>query len=121
MIAEQWGFDRTAVDEFALASHEKAAAAQDSGAFDDQIVAIKDQDGNPVLKRRGHPPRDAPWRRWPRSSRVQGGRGDHTRATRRRSPTASAALLFMSAEKAKSSGSSRSPRCTPRRWPASTR
>jgi acetyl-CoA acyltransferase len=59
MIAEQWGFDRTAVDEYSLASHEKAAAAQDSGAFDDQIVGIKDQDGNPVLKdegiRRGTP------------------------------------------------------------------
>src|SRR6476659_9007036 len=50
MIADQWGFDRTAVDEYSLASHDKAAAAQDSGAFDDQIVAIKDQDGNPVLK-----------------------------------------------------------------------
>ncbi|MDT5131315.1 MAG: acetyl-CoA acyltransferase, partial [Mycobacterium sp.] len=46
MIAERWGFDRTALDEFSLGSHEKAAAAQDSGAFDDQIVAIKDQDGN---------------------------------------------------------------------------
>jgi acetyl-CoA acyltransferase len=41
MIAQQWGFDRTALDEFSLSSHEKAAAAQDSGAFDDQIVAIK--------------------------------------------------------------------------------
>jgi acetyl-CoA acyltransferase len=59
MIAEQWGFDRTAVDQFSLGSHEKAAAAQDSGAFDDQIAPIKDQDGNPVLKdegiRRGTP------------------------------------------------------------------
>jgi acetyl-CoA acetyltransferase family protein len=59
MIAEQWGFDRTAVDQFSLGSHEKAAAAQDSGAFDDQITPIKDQDGNPVLKdegiRRGTP------------------------------------------------------------------
>jgi acetyl-CoA acyltransferase len=53
MIAEQWGFDRTAVDEFSLSSHEKAAAAHDSGAFEDQIVAIKDQDGNPVLKDEG--------------------------------------------------------------------
>jgi acetyl-CoA acyltransferase len=53
MIAEQWGFDRIAVDEYSLDSHEKAAAAQDSGAFDDQIVAIKDQDGNPVLKDEG--------------------------------------------------------------------
>ena len=41
MIAEQWGFDRTAVDQFSLDSHEKAAAAQDSGAFDDQIVASR--------------------------------------------------------------------------------
>ena len=59
MIAEQWGFDRTTVDQFSLGSHDKAAAAQDSGAFDDQIVGIKDQDGNVVLKdegiRRGTP------------------------------------------------------------------
>jgi acetyl-CoA acyltransferase len=53
MIAERWGFDRTQLDEFSLASHEKAAAAQDSGAFDDQIVAITDHNGNPVLKDEG--------------------------------------------------------------------
>jgi acetyl-CoA acyltransferase len=50
MIAEQWGLSRTQLDEFALRSHEKAAAAQDSGAFKDQIAAIKDQDGNIVLE-----------------------------------------------------------------------
>ncbi len=59
MIAEQWGFDRTALDQFSLDSHEKAAAAQDSGAFDDQIVGIKDPDDNVILKdegiRRGTP------------------------------------------------------------------
>jgi len=63
MIAEQWGFDRTELDEFSLGSHEKAAAAQDSGAFDDQIVAIKVQEvgseNNVMLKdegiRRGTP------------------------------------------------------------------
>ncbi|MGV0745107.1 thiolase family protein [Mycolicibacterium sp. XJ870] len=53
MIAQQWGFDRATLDQFSLDSHEKAAAAQDSGAFDDQIVAIKDQDGNPVTKDEG--------------------------------------------------------------------
>ncbi|ORX05832.1 thiolase family protein [Mycolicibacillus trivialis] len=53
MVAEQWGFSRTQLDEFSLASHEKAATAQDSGAFDDEIVAIKDADGNPVLKDEG--------------------------------------------------------------------
>ncbi|MEO3757727.1 thiolase family protein [Mycobacterium sp. B14F4] len=56
MIAEQWGFDRTMVDEFSLASHDKAAAAQDSGAFDDQIVGIKvkdEQQTSTVLKDEG--------------------------------------------------------------------
>ncbi|MUL85082.1 MULTISPECIES: thiolase family protein [unclassified Mycolicibacterium] len=48
MIAEQWGLSRTQLDEFSLRSHEKAAAAQDSGAFKDQIVGIKvkDEHGN---------------------------------------------------------------------------
>jgi acetyl-CoA acyltransferase len=50
MIAEQWGLSRTQLDEFSLGSHEKAAAAQDSGAFKDQIAGIKDQDGNVVLE-----------------------------------------------------------------------
>jgi acetyl-CoA acyltransferase len=48
MIAERWRFDRTSLDEFSLASHQKAAAAQDAGAFTDQIAAVKDQDGKPV-------------------------------------------------------------------------
>jgi acetyl-CoA acyltransferase len=59
MIAERWGFDRIMLDEFSLESHEKASSAQDSGVFDDQVVAIKDHDGNLVLKdegiRRGTP------------------------------------------------------------------
>ncbi|WP_395310368.1 thiolase family protein [Mycobacterium sp. AMU20-3851] len=46
MIAEQWGLSRTQLDEFSLRSHEKAAAAQDSGAFKDQIVGIKTQDAD---------------------------------------------------------------------------
>ncbi|CDO06750.1 acetyl-CoA C-acyltransferase [Mycolicibacterium cosmeticum] len=50
MIAEQWGLSRTQLDEFSLRSHEKAAAAQDSGAFKDQIVGIKDAEGNVVLE-----------------------------------------------------------------------
>src|ERR1700739_3781481 len=40
MIAQKWGFSRTRLDEYAALSHERAAAAQDSGAFDDQIVAV---------------------------------------------------------------------------------
>ena len=53
MMAEKWGLSRTDLDQFSLDSHEKAAAAQDSGAFDDQILAIKDPDGNAVLKDEG--------------------------------------------------------------------
>ena len=53
MIAQSWGFDRTALDEFSLGSHEKAAAAQDSGSFGAEIAGIKDQDGNLVLKDEG--------------------------------------------------------------------
>ena len=51
MIAEQWGLSRTQLDEFSLNSHAKAAAAQDSGAFKDQIVGIKtkDADGNDTV------------------------------------------------------------------------
>jgi acetyl-CoA acyltransferase len=40
MVAEQWKFSRTELDEFSLASHGKAAAAQDEGRFDEQIVAV---------------------------------------------------------------------------------
>jgi acetyl-CoA acyltransferase len=48
LMAERWQLDRTALDEFSLGSHEKAAAAQDSGAFEGQISAITDGDGGVV-------------------------------------------------------------------------
>ncbi|MET7473832.1 acetyl-CoA C-acyltransferase [Streptomyces sp. NPDC005648] len=44
LIAERWDFSRTRLDEFASASHARAAAAIDSGVFDDHIVPI-DVDG----------------------------------------------------------------------------
>jgi len=40
MIAKKWGFSRTRLDEYAALSHERAAAAQDAGAFTDQIVPV---------------------------------------------------------------------------------
>jgi acetyl-CoA acyltransferase len=40
MIADEWKLSRTDLDQFALASHEKAAAAIDRGAFISQIVPI---------------------------------------------------------------------------------
>ena len=39
-IAAKYGFTREQLDEFALASHQKAAAAVDSGRFAEQIVPI---------------------------------------------------------------------------------
>jgi acetyl-CoA acyltransferase len=40
MMAERWHLSRTRLDEYALASHAKAAAAQDTGAFTDEIAPI---------------------------------------------------------------------------------
>jgi acetyl-CoA acyltransferase len=40
MIAKKWGFSRTQLDEYSVQSHERAAAAQDGGAFTDQIVPV---------------------------------------------------------------------------------
>jgi len=48
MIAERWGLSRTQLDEFSLASHEKAAAAIDAGGFAGQITPVKLEDGTVV-------------------------------------------------------------------------
>ncbi len=45
MIADQWNLSRTELDEYGLQSHERAAAAQESGAFDQQIVPIETENG----------------------------------------------------------------------------
>ena len=45
MIAKKWGFSRTQLDEYSVQSHERAAAAQDSGAFTDQMVPVFTSDG----------------------------------------------------------------------------
>ncbi|BFU47895.1 acetyl-CoA C-acyltransferase [Krasilnikovia sp. MM14-A1004] len=40
MMAARWGFSRTQLDEYALASHAAAAKAQDAGQFDVEIVPV---------------------------------------------------------------------------------
>ncbi|GAA4983772.1 thiolase family protein [Yinghuangia aomiensis] len=40
LIATKWGLTRTRLDEYAARSHERAAAAQDGGAFAAQIVPV---------------------------------------------------------------------------------
>jgi acetyl-CoA acyltransferase len=53
MIAERWGFSRESLDEFSLASHEKAAAARDDGRFDAQILPVPLPDGTVVTADEG--------------------------------------------------------------------
>ena len=45
MIAKKWGLSRGQLDEYSVQSHERAAAAQDAGAFTDQIVPVFTYDG----------------------------------------------------------------------------
>ncbi len=50
IIARKWGFSREQLDRIALQSHERAAAAADSGAFEDEIVPVTtDVDGEKVV------------------------------------------------------------------------
>ncbi len=103
MMASHWGLDRTALDEFSLASHDKAAAAQDSGAFDDQIVAIKDSEGNVVLKDEGIR-RGTTLEKMGQLKPAFSEDGVIHAGNSSQISDGSAALLFMSAEKAKSLG-----------------
>jgi acetyl-CoA C-acetyltransferase len=48
-LASDFGIDRDAADAFAARSHQRAAAAQESGIFDDEIVSVE------VPQRRGDP------------------------------------------------------------------
>jgi acetyl-CoA acetyltransferase family protein len=48
MIAKKWGFLRTRLDEYSAQSHERAAAAQDSGAFIEQIAPVFVDEGGVV-------------------------------------------------------------------------
>ena len=48
MIVDRWGFTRTQLDEYSLASHSKAAASQDEGRFTGQIAAVTGPDGTKV-------------------------------------------------------------------------
>ena len=103
MVADQWGLDRKLLDQFSLDSHEKAAAAQDSGAFDDQIVVIKDQDGNVVAKDEGIR-RGTTLEKMGQLKPAFREDGVIHAGNSSQISDGSAALLFMSAEKAKELG-----------------
>ena len=52
MISEKWGFSRTRLDEYSAQSHERAAAAQDGGAFESQMIPVF-TGGEPVVADEG--------------------------------------------------------------------
>lgn len=64
MIAQKWGFSRTRLDEYSAASHARAAAAQDSRAFETQTITVFPDDGDPVVDDEGVR-RGPPSRSWP--------------------------------------------------------
>ncbi|AQT79003.1 acetyl-CoA acetyltransferase [Mycolicibacterium litorale] len=103
MMAAKWGLSRTDLDQFSLNSHEKAAAAQDSGAFDDQIVGIKDAEGNVILKDEGIR-RGTTLEKMGQLKPAFSEDGVIHAGNSSQISDGSAALLFMSAEKAKSLG-----------------
>jgi len=53
MIASRWSLSRARLDEFSLASHRKAAAAQDGGRFDAQLAPVLLEDGTMVGRDEG--------------------------------------------------------------------
>jgi len=103
MMAVKWGLSRTELDQFSLDSHEKAGAAQDSGAFTDQIVGIKDQDGNVVLADEGIR-RGTTLEKMAQLKPAFSEDGVIHAGNSSQISDGAAALLFMSAEKAKSLG-----------------
>ena len=79
MVAERWRLSRTQLDEYSLASHEKAAAAQDEGGFDEQIVPVTAPDGTVVTADEGIR-RDGTLEKLAQAQAgVQAGRRDHRR------------------------------------------
>ncbi|OMC09177.1 acetyl-CoA acetyltransferase [Mycolicibacter heraklionensis] len=103
MMATKWGLSRTALDEFALASHEKAAAAQDAGAFKDEIVSITDSEGNVISEDEGIR-RGTTLEKMGQLKPAFKEDGVIHAGNSSQISDGSAALLFMSAEKAKELG-----------------
>ncbi len=103
MMAEKWGLTRTMLDQFSLDSHEKAGAAQASGAFDDQIVGIEDPEGAFVTKDEGIR-LGTTLEKMAQLKTVFKEDGVIHAGNSSQISDGSGALLFMSAEKAKSLG-----------------
>lgn len=106
-VAEFCNISRVEQDMMAIESHQKAAAAQDSGKFDEQIVPVEalDDDGNPFIFnkdegiRRGVTLEDLA-----KLKTVFKENGTVTAATSSQMSDAAAMVVLMSAEKAQALG-----------------
>ena len=79
ILADKYGITREQQDEFALNSHQKAAAAWDRGAFADEVVAMEELERDENIRADTHA-REARRSSSPCSARTARSR----RATRRR-------------------------------------
>ena len=57
MVSRELGISREEQDAWAYRSHQRAAAAQDAGKYDDEIVPVPIKGGGDVARRREHPAR----------------------------------------------------------------
>ena len=103
MVAEKWGFDRTTLDEFSLGSHEKAPPHRIPGHSTTRSWPIKDSRRQSVLKEEGIR-RGTPIEKMAQLKPAFKEDGVIRAGNSSPDSDGSAALLFMSAEKAKSLG-----------------
>jgi acetyl-CoA C-acetyltransferase/acetyl-CoA acyltransferase len=112
LVARKWGITRAAMDEYSARSHELAAQAADSGQFKDEIVPIT-VDGNTVDSdetiRRGTTPEKLAglppaFAKEPYLSQFPGLEWSVTAGNSSQITDGAAALLLMSAERARALG-----------------
>jgi acetyl-CoA acyltransferase len=103
MIAEKWDISREEMDAFGLRSHQAAAAAQDSGAFDKEIVPLSLSDGS-LFGRDEGVRRDTTLQKLAELQPAFKPDGRITAGSSSQISDGAAALLLMSAEKANTMG-----------------
>jgi acetyl-CoA acyltransferase len=102
MIAEKWGLSRQQLDEFSVASQEKAAAARDEGRFEAQIAPFTLPDGTVISQDEGI--RESSVEKLGTLKTVFKREGVITAGNASQISDGSAALLMMTAEKAQELG-----------------
>ncbi|HBX24491.1 MAG TPA: acetyl-CoA C-acyltransferase [Desulfotomaculum sp.] len=106
-IAEKWQIPRNELDEFSLASHEKAIAAQDKGWFDNEIMPVDvtlDDGSTAVLTRDEGPRRGSSLEKLASLRTAFKENGVITAGNASQLSDGAVAVLVMSAEKARELG-----------------